>query len=356
MSRMNLRDRALAAMNHELPDAVPAHHMFFEAMEDYVRKSPYENAAALLDAWEVGAYRLGFVGPQWNGPMKTNAKGEPLDYFGCDMETFNTPFNDRIRRPLSHAETVADVENYDWPDPMHADFSPMRAPLEAQTNYLRVWGTWQPVFCRLSMLFGMERTMMHMALKPELIEAALAHIDHFYSGFYQKMVDSIGDCLDAVGYGDDFAGQDKLLIQPEAWRRLFKPIWIKWFGIAKARGLRVWMHSCGAIREVLPDLVDAGLDIWETVQAHLPGNEPESLKRDFGRHLCFAGGINTQHVLSQGTPAEVRNHVHERIRVLGRGGGYLCGPCHTVLADTPFENVDMLYRSILEFRGEGCTL
>jgi len=156
--------------------------------------------------------------------------------------------------------------------------------------------------------------------------------------------------------GDDFADNRGLLMRPEQWRRFFKPLWAKWLAMAKARGLRTWMHACGAISAVLPDLVDIGLEVWEAVQTHLPGNEPERLKRDFGRHLTFAGGVDTQHVLSFMPPDEVRRRTREAIRVLGVGGGYLCGPDHWVQPGVPFENVTALFETVREFRGEGCTL
>ena len=101
----------------------------------------------------------------------------------------------------------------------------------------------------------------------------------------------------------------------------------------------MWFHCCGTFREILPDLIDIGMDVWETTQVHLSGNEPEVLKREYGRDITFYGAINTQSTLPFGSSEDVRREVRERIRVLGEGGGYILGGDHTILPDVPMENV-----------------
>ena len=115
------------------------------------------------------------------------------------------------------------------------------------------------------------------------------------------------------------------------------------FATGKRLGLINMIHACGAVREILPDLVEIGLDILEPTQVHLPGMEPKELKREFGKDLTFFGAVCTQKTLPFGRPEDVRREVRERIRVLGEGGGYICSPDHTVLDDAPAENVRALY-------------
>ena len=129
------------------------------------------------------------------------------------------------------------------------------------------------------------------------------------------------------------------MISPEYWRKYLKPTYRKIFDTAKNYGVKIWFHCCGTFRPVLPDLIDIGMDVWETVQVHLPGNEPEVLKREYGQQITFFGAINSQQTLPFGTPDNVRAEVRERVQVLGKGGGYICGPDHTVLPDVPIENV-----------------
>ena len=98
------------------------------------------------------------------------------------------------------------------------------------------------------------------------------------------------------------------------------------------------------------DLINIGLDVWETVQAHLPGNEPDALKREYGDHITFFGGISTQTTLPFGTTEDVRREVRDRIRVLGRNGGYICGPDHGIMPDVPLENVLAMYDEARKFK------
>ena len=109
--------------------------------------------------------------------------------------------------------------------------------------------------------------------------------------------------------------------------------------LAKSYGMKMWFHCCGTFRPVMADLIDMGMDVWETVQVHLPGNEPEVLKREYGRDITFYGGINSQQTLPFASTEEVRAEVRERIRVLGQGGGYILGGDHTILPDVPIDNV-----------------
>ncbi len=133
------------------------------------------------------------------------------------------------------------------------------------------------------------------------------------------------------------------MISPELWRKFLKPVYSRLFELIKSFGLKVWFHSCGAFEPVRPDLVDIGIDVWETVQAHLVGNEPQKLKREFGKHVTFFGAINCQQTLSFGTPDDVRKEVRERAKVLGSGGGYICGPDHSIQGNMPPENIYALF-------------
>jgi uroporphyrinogen decarboxylase len=202
---------------------------------------------------------------------------------------------------------------------------------------------WMPVLDTLFDLFGMENTMVHMHTRPALIEAAIVHIEEFVLGSMEKAMER---CSEEAGFywcGDDFSTQRGLMISPDMWRRFLKTSYSKIFSLIKSFGLKVWFHSCGTFRPVMPDLVDMGMDVWETVQAHLEGNDPADLKREFGRHITFFGAVNCQKTLSFGSPADVRREVRERIRILGKNGGYICGPDHSIQKNMPAENLFALY-------------
>jgi uroporphyrinogen decarboxylase len=107
--------------------------------------------------------------------------------------------------------------------------------------------------------------------------------------------------------------------------------------------MQVLFHSCGAIRNIIPDLIEIGLDILYPIQTRAAGMEPGRLKTDFGDRLTFYGGVDTQWTMPYSTPDDVRREVRERIEVLGRGGGYIVSTTHVLMNDVPPENVVALY-------------
>jgi uroporphyrinogen decarboxylase len=185
----------------------------------------------------------------------------------------------------------------------------------------------------------MEETLVSLSLEPERIEAALGRIEEIILDFCRRMIAASGVRGEIFWFGDDFASQKGMILSPVQWRRFLKPVYARVFNLAKKHGMKVWFHSCGTFRPVFGDLIDIGMDIWETAQVHLPGNEPDVLKREYGKDITFYGGINSQTTLPYGTPEQVRSEVRERVRVLGKGGGYICSSDHAILADVPFDNV-----------------
>jgi uroporphyrinogen decarboxylase len=263
--------------------------------------------------------------------------------------------------PLAGLQTTKEIEAYRWPRAEDFDFSVVGPALRAVAPDRPIWirplyifpredpdqgvsvrvsrAEWMPVLCTLFNLFGMEETLMGLCQETARIETALERIEEFILGFCRRMIDAAGVDGEIFWFGDDFASQRGMVLSPEQWRRFLKPVYRRIFALAKNRGMKVWFHSCGTFRPVFADLVEIGMDIWETAQVHLPGNVPEVLKREFGRDITFYGGINSQTTLPHGSPEEVRAEVRERVRVLGKGGGYICSSDHAILPDVPFANV-----------------
>ena len=192
-------------------------------------------------------------------------------------------------------------------------------------------------------------------MRPVVFEAIVEHVFEFVYEHCRRCLEACGEHLLVFAVGDDFAGQRGLLLAPKVWRQIFKPRYARLFELGKRYGKYVQMHSCGNISAVLPDLVDSGLDIWQTVQLHTLPMTPEQLKQRFGRNLTFFGGINTQRLAFQ-APAQVRNEVQRCITALGRQGGYIVSPDHMLKLDVPLDNIIALYETAREFRAPGYTL
>ncbi|MBM3498746.1 MAG: hypothetical protein FJX74_08750 [Armatimonadetes bacterium] len=246
--------------------------------------------------------------------------------------------------PLGSA-SVADVERHPWPDPADHDYAAAAAAATVLGRTHAVRGPyWMPLFCRVCSLTGMENALVAMLAQPAVFEAALEAVFARTLEYCERLLDACGDAMPILCLGDDFATQRGLLMAPEQWRQYLKPRFARLFEAGKRRGKLVWFHSCGDITAILPDLIDIGVDVWETVQLHTLPFTPEALKREFGARVTFFGGVNTQR-LPFISPEEVRAEVCACIQALGRGGGYICGPDHHIKPDVPVANAIALFEA-----------
>lgn len=143
--------------------------------------------------------------------------------------------------------------------------------------------------------------------------------------------------IDGFYFGDDYGQQKSLIMSPGCWRKYIKPGLKQMFGPIKQAGKFIALHSCGNISEILPDLIDIGLDVYQTVQPEI--YDLKHIKKEYGADLAFWGGISIQRDMPFVTPQELTNIVSETVRILGENGGYIAGPTHQVSADVPAENV-----------------
>ena len=292
-----------------------------------------------FDGRGLAAYTYGGDGPVWG-----------VD-FGDDYGTSHA-------YPLANAQSVAEVEQYAWPDPARfTDWNKLGAVARDWQQQYAVRGPyWMagPLFCTTCNLMGMEEALMKMVSEPAVFEACVEKVFEFSCDYVSRFIQACDGGLDLLSLADDFATQRGLMFHPDLWRKFLKPRYARLFELGKRHGLPVWFHSCGDATPVLPDLIDIGVDVWETVQLHALPMSPQALKKQFGRQLTFFGGINTQH-LPFAKPKEVRAEVNRVIEALGEGGGYICGPDHHIKPDVSQENTRALFETAQQFRRAGYT-
>ena len=159
--------------------------------------------------------------------------------------------------------------------------------------------------------YRMDNFLMLLAAEPERVHRFLDALMEIHMRNLEIFLGAVGDSIDVILFGDDLGAQNSPQISPRMYREFFKPRHaMLWARAKQLSNAKVMLHSCGAVRPLLPDLIDAGLDVINPVQISCRGMEAEGLKRDFGRDLAFwGGGCDTQKILPQGTPAQVREHV-----------------------------------------------
>jgi uroporphyrinogen decarboxylase len=199
--------------------------------------------------------------------------------------------------------------------------------------------------------YRMDNFLAMLGEEPDRAHRFLDALVEIHMRNLEKFLDAVGPFIDVIVFGDDLGAQNSPQISPRMYREFFKPRHAAMWARAKQlANVKVMLHCCGAVRPLLPDLIDAGLDAINPVQISCRGMEAEGLKRDFGRDLTFwGGGCDTQGILPRGTPAEVRNHVLQQCEILAPGGGFVFQQVHNIMANVPAENVLAMYGAVHEY-------
>jgi uroporphyrinogen decarboxylase len=353
---MNMRTRLLTAMRRGRPDHIPyTFHATAECAERlrahlglasadeipaYFNCDSFGSVGTLIGrshiAWNLGGEKPdGTRSTLWGTPLKR------VEYPSGAYWEFDTP-------PLAAAETTADVDAHAWPDPAKVVFTPLPEPAVWQPRLEETVvgeGAFIGPFGIAWQLRGMEGMMIDMVENPALVDAVVDHIDSFTLPLLKRFLDTYRGAVDYVACGDDFGTQLGLLISPEHFRRFFAPSLKRHYELARSYGVMCYQHSCGAIFDIIPDLIDCGVQVLNPIQVRATGMDPARLKREFGAHLAFHGAMDIQHTLPKGTEAEVRQEVRDRVSQLGPNG-YILTSSHALQADIPPANIVAMYEEI----------
>jgi uroporphyrinogen decarboxylase len=199
--------------------------------------------------------------------------------------------------------------------------------------------------------YRMDNFLMMLAGEPQRAHRFLDALLEIHLRNLERFLGAVGESIDIIIFGDDLGAQNSPQISPRMYREFFKPRHAMLWGRAKQlANVKVKLHCCGAVRPLLPDLIEAGLDAINPVQISCRGMQAEGLKRDFGKDLAFwGGGCDTQSILPRATPGEVREHVLHQCEVLAPGGGFVFQQVHNIMANVPMENVLAMYAAVREY-------
>jgi len=205
------------------------------------------------------------------------------------------------------------------------------------------WGTFLRRIDNFLMDLVVDRANVERLLDA-LLEVHFETLDH--------VIESVGDVVDIVRFGDDLGMDNGPLMSPDTYRAIFKPRHAALNAYVHERSsMKTFLHSCGSLYDLLPDIIETGVDILNPVQISARDMEPEKLKRAFGDAITFwGGGADTRKVLPRGTPDEVRDHVRRNIEALAPGGGFVFATAHNMLPDIPPENIEAMYAAVDEYR------
>jgi len=343
---MNSRERVLTALAHQQPDRVPVD----------IGATPEVWAKILLhfgtEDREVVLRRLGVdlrrVRRRYAGPaLPRYPDGSWDDVYGIRLKNVEYEagtYNEVAEYVLDGAETPAEIAAHRWPSADWFDFSGIAEACRQLEGYAIV-AAGPGVFQRVTWLRRMELVLLDMALRPEMAETLMARLTDFHEAYYARYLEAGEGRIDILYVTDDYGWQKGLLMSPQTWRAFIAGNLKRIVDVAHAYGAKLMLHSCGSVRDLIPDLIAVGVDCLDPVQTQARGMAPAELKAAYGDQISFHGAVDTQTTLPFGTPDDVRREVQERIAVMGAGGGYILAPTHNIQPDTPIENVLALYEA-----------
>ncbi len=360
---MNSRERVLCSLEHREPDRVPWD--LWAAPELKSRLLKYLG----ISEEEVLLRRLGvdlryYRGPSYTGePFQTHGEGVSEDLWGVlrrkmtvEGASYSWAYSHVVRSPLEKAQTVAEIDNYGhWPSADWWDYSTVREECRRFDGYAAVYaGDRLDRTAQLKpamYLRGMEQIYVDLHENPAIAQAIIEHIRAYFLDYNERLFQVAGGAIDIFMMGDDFGTQQGLMMSVDMWRKYFKTGFRAYIDLAHSYGMKVMHHTCGGVRELIPDFIDCGLDILQSLQPKATGMDLKGLKKEFGRYLSFHGSVDIQETLPRGSVEDVRAEAKQRLEAGKPGGGFIVSTAHNIQPDTPVENVLALFDAYEEFGG-----
>ncbi len=369
---MTHRERLLKTLSHEEPDRVPLdlggtnvtsyhvevgkklrEHFGLPGGEEELCSYKMQTAIPddkILTALDVDTRILNL---KTSEPLERIGEGTFKDEWGI---VFKGDSEGRYLNFASHPienPTIEDLDRYAWPDPSagrRVEGLAERARDYGGEYALVLEGTRETVFGLASWLRGLDRFYMDLVMHRDFVEALLDRLVDFWKRCMDFVHGVIGEYVDVVKVADDLGTQRGLLISPQTYREIVKPRQAELYRyIRELFGCRLLLHCDGAVREIIPDFIEMGVDALNPVQPGVEGMDPADLKAGFGDDLVFwGGGVDTQSTLSFGSPDEVREEVLRRVEAFKPGGGYVFSQVHNIQPEVPLENILAMFEAYRE--------
>ena len=378
---MNSRTRVLETINHKQPDRIPLdlgvgltcrihvkfYHKLLEhfGLKEDVRCSSKSAqiciaSDAVLERLECDVRTPTPVALPRPDPL--SREWEDDDYFHF-IDNWGTSFRMPKSTPLYYdmhefplAADPTKIADYPWVEPDLLDPAGVKSAVayrEAGYPIIFTDHFGNGFLQSAPRLFGFDEWLMMLGGGDDEVKIYLDRLLDIKMRYYDQLFDTYKDTLDIVCESDDLGMQGGPFVSPEMFREVFKPYWRKLFAYIKNKNsnVKIYMHSCGSVEALIGDLIDVGLDILNPIQISAANMEPASLKKKYGKDLVFwGGGVDTQKVLPQGTPAEVRENVKRNIDALAQDGGYVFATVHNIQSDVPLENFFAMWETFIENR------
>jgi len=343
---MKSRERVLYTLNHQEPDRVP---IDLGGAATGIELKAYEVLKKYLKIKENLEIKEKTI-------LFSRCHVEPAERI---LERFKVDTRYLRLNPLKpkiEPDGSKDLEKYNWPDP----HDPKRTEglrdkarkLYENTGYALIADmVGLGIFEQSWALRGLEKFFTDMVINRGFAEALLNKVADIHIQLWDEFLDAVGDYVEVAVVSDDVGGMNGLLMSPQLYRNLIKPVEKRlWQFIKQKAKVYLFYHCCGAIYELIPDFIELGVDILNPVQISAKGMDTKKLKRDFGKEITFwGGGCDTQRILPFGDIEEVREEVQSRIKDLGPGGGFVFNQVHNIQPNVPPENIVVMFEAVEKY-------
>ncbi len=357
------KERVKYALAHKTPDRTPRDFSAEPAVWlQLMRYFGFSDKEELLRYFDIDIRTISYdqsafirkKGSNHTDPGKLNTwkyinvDGTWFDIWGARRKTVKNEFasyEELCEYPLAHAETLGDLDKYDWPHLQDWDFEQLISVIDMinpnDEYYLRF--RLGSVFETAWSLCGFDTFLENLLIHPEIPVAIMDIITEIHISNLNRIMDIAGDRIDMIYCYDDVAHQEGLLFSRALWAKTVGRFHQRIFQLARSCDKEVMYHCCGDICPLIPDFIKIGVTTLNPIQPGAISEDFNILKQKYGSLLSFHGGIDIQHLLPHASPSEVKAAVHDAQRILGKNGGYILAPSHHIQADTPINNILAMY-------------
>jgi uroporphyrinogen decarboxylase len=354
MTKISSRERVLAALDHKETDRIPIAMVcgginlpVMKALDELLKKERGIDAQSYIDSfldvselWATGDFDQ--VKDMWGVTRKMVSYGEGS-------------YSEIADYPLQKMETLEEFRKYPFPKVKDMPVIEMANEIK----YIRKTKDTAIVLANANLfetswyMRGFEQSFLDMMLQPDLIHFIMETVTSFFTDYLHAIMKECREEVDLVFTADDIGQQEGLLLSLDMWAEFIKPYHVRINEMIHNMGSKVIYHTDGAVSEAVPGLMDMGIDVLQALQFSAANMDPKHLKDNYGDKLCFEGGMCVQKILPFGTVEEVRAEARKLIEILGKNGGYLCGPSHFIQAGTPPENVLAFFDELQHYYPHG---
>jgi len=347
---MTSRERVLAALNHQQTDRIPIAMVCgginppaMKALDEFLKKDRGMDAQSYIDSFLD-------VAELW----VTGEFGQELDMWGVvrkDVSYGEGSYSEIVHFPLKEKQTLDEIRKYAFPRVKDMDVDRW----VGEIGHLRRYSEQSIVLANTNLfettwyMRGFEQAFEDMMLQPDIFHFIMDRVTTFFIDYFYDILKGCKGDIDMVFTADDIGHQDGLFLSLDMWEEFIKPYHVKINEMIHNMGAKVIYHTDGAVSEAVPGLMDMGIDVLQALQFSAANMDPKHLKDNFGKELCFEGGMCVQNVLPFGSVDEVKAEARKLISILGHNGGYLCGPSHFIQAGTPGENIAAFFDEVQGF-------